>query len=175
MLAAKVMRRATGLLRHLCTHGEAACGSAVPVGRLLPAFAAEANPLASATASQLMSCSDFTGRRHGGVGMHGGGRGFSSGPVDLDASEGAAAASSAAGAAASVPSVLDPQLIADACGAAEVDALAAAAEMAWLPTRGLLNLLGGVHLGLDLPWCVHMQCFDAIVNSKAWEQLGKHL
>lgn len=146
------MRRATGLLRHLCTHGEAACASAVPVGRLLPACAAEANPLASAAASQLVSCSDFTGRRHGGAVPFGGGRGFSSGPIDLDASEGAAAASSAASTAASAQSALDPQLIADACGAAEVDALAAAGEMAWLPTRSLMNLLGGVHLGLDLPW-----------------------
>lgn len=82
---------------------------------------------------------------------------FSSGALGSDAQDGAADAAE--------QSALDPQAIADACGAAELDALAAAGELAWLPTRGLQNLLGHVHLDFDLPWVATIAATTAAVRT----------
>lgn len=130
---------------------------------MMPTLAAEADALASASATHLLGGGEAW--RHGSCG--GGGapfsfsRGFGSSSLGSDDTDGAHGFQSStldsddaggAAAAAEPSSTLDPQAIADACGAAELDALAAAGEMAWLPTRGLQNLLGHVHLGFDLPW-----------------------
>ena len=136
------MRRAGGLLRHLVSQPAAACGAgAVETSRLLPLLTKDASPMTSAGFTHLISCADFSGRQPSGF------RSFSSGPVDLDGNEGGLEA-----AAAQSDTGLDPQLIADAVGAAELDAVAAACETAWLPTRGLMTTLSSVHETLDVGW-----------------------
>lgn len=156
------LRRAGRLLRQLSIQAEAMATAAAPAGRLMPVCAAEANALASASSMHMPGGAGcWSHGSGGGAGPHPFARSFGSISLERDDADsvreyssstldGGDAGGAAAGAEPS--SALDPQAIADACGAAEFDALAAAGEVAWLPTRGLQNLLGHMHLGLDLPW-----------------------
>lgn len=125
---------------------------------MLPALAAGADTLASAGVTDMLGGGSEHVREWGGSsGAGAGSRSFSSSPLESETDSARAFSSGAfdaqdGAADAAEHSALDPQAIADACGAAELDALAAAGELAWLPTRGLQNLLGHVHLGFDLPW-----------------------
>eukprot|EP00887_Chlorella_sp_A99_P001430 scaffold8.g1430.t1 len=58
----------------------------------------------------------------------------------------------AAAAGGGLPALLTPDAILAAAGGAEADALAAAGEGVWAPTRGLQALLCAMHEGLGLEW-----------------------
>ena len=156
-------RRSTGLLRHLASiaaPGGNAAGTSQAFTDLTPA--------AAAGFSRLVSCAEFQGGSGSGSGGGGGGGGslswgargisfgFGSGPADggegLQDDESSFRDDSAPAAASGEPGGLDVESITDAISAAEVDALAAAGEAAWLPTRALINSLGWVQDAIGSGW-----------------------
>jgi hypothetical protein len=152
------LQRASRLLRQLSMQAEALAMAGAPAGRM--AMAADSSAMASAGLMNRLGGAEAWG--HGsGAAVPAYARSFGSSSLRSDDDDGTSAFQSGslgsqdtgeAAASASHSSALEPQAIADACAAAELDALAAASELAWAPTRGLQNLLGHVHLTYDLPW-----------------------
>jgi hypothetical protein len=152
------LQRAGRLLRQLSMQAEALAMAAAPAGRTT--MTADASAVASV--SMITRLGSPEAWCHGsGAAVPACARSFGSSSLRSDDDDGAPAFQSGmldsqgageVAAGASQATALDPQAIADACGAAELDALAAAGELAWAPTRGLQNLLGHVHLTYDLPW-----------------------
>jgi hypothetical protein len=153
------LQRAGKLLRQLSMQAEALAMAAAPASRMISS-AAEASAMPSVGMAHRLGSAEA--RWHGcGAAVPAYARSFGSSSLRSDDDDGTVALQSdtfgnqdTGEAAAGVQqlSALEPQAIADACGAAELDALAAAGELAWAPTRGLQNLLGHVHLTYDLPW-----------------------
>lgn len=147
-------RRSAALIRHLAS-------VAASEGHVTSSSAAFRKiHLGAASFKSTLYCAELQGGQQSG---HGGGHNtwgarsfsFSSSPVTserldedqpiFDASAGAAASSGEGGA-------LDLDAITDAVSAAEVDALAAAAEAGWPPTKVLIDSLGWVHDASAFGW-----------------------
>lgn len=176
------LQRAGRLLRQLSMQAEALALAAAPASRMTVS-AAESSAIASpALVTRLGSAEAWC---HGsGAAMPAYARSFGSSSLGINDDDrtfafqsdafGTADAGDVA-ASASQSSALDPHAIADACGAAELDALAAAGELAWAPTRGLQNLLGHVHLTYDLPWWASMRGHAWLLHAHQHRQTGPML
>ena len=143
-------RRSAAMISHLAkvaASGGHATSSSAAFTRINPA---------AASFKSVLHCAELQGGQQSG---QGGGHNawsarsfsFSSSPVtserldDNQTSFDSAASSGEGGA-------LDLDAITDAVGAAEVDALAAAAEAGWLPTKVLIDSLGWVHDASAFGW-----------------------